>query len=79
MGTIALLVVGPFFGWEIALVLGSSLLAIAVLAAFAGSLLPMLAKRIGIDPAVVSAPIISTLVDASGLIIYFCFAKIILT
>ena len=79
LGTIALLVVGPFFGWEIALVLGSSLLAIAVLAAFAGSLLPMLAKRIGIDPAVVSAPIISTLVDASGLIIYFCFAKIILT
>lgn len=79
LGAIALVVVGPFFGWDIALILGSSLLSIAVLAAFAGSLLPMLAKRIGIDPAVVSAPIISTLVDASGLIIYFCFARIVLT
>jgi magnesium transporter len=38
----------------------------------------MLAKRIGIDPAVVSAPIISTLVDASGLVIYFYFASIVL-
>lgn len=79
LGAISLLVVGPLFGWEIAFILGSSLLSIAILAAFAGSLLPMLAKRIGIDPAVVSAPIISTLVDASGLIIYFCFASIVLT
>lgn len=79
LGTIALLAVGPFFGWEIGFILGSSLLAIAVLAAFTGSLLPMLAKRVGIDPAVVSAPIISTLVDASGLIIYFCFARLLLT
>lgn len=79
LGTIALLAVGPFFGWEIGFILGSSLLSIAVLAAFTGSLLPMLAKRIGIDPAVVSAPIISTLVDASGLIIYFCFARLLLT
>jgi magnesium transporter len=78
LGTIALIVVGPFFGWEIAFILGCSLLSVAVLAAFAGSLLPMLAKRIGIDPAVVSAPIISTLVDASGLVIYFYFASIVL-
>jgi len=78
LGTIAMLVVGPFFGWKIALILGSSLLSIAVLAAFTGSLLPMLAKRVGIDPAVVITPIISTLVDASGLIIYFCFARLIL-
>ncbi len=79
LGAIAFFVVGPFLGWEIAFILGISLLSIALLAAFAGSLLPMLAKRIGIDPAVVSAPIISTLVDASGLIIYFCFASIVLT
>ncbi len=77
LGFIAIIVVGPLFGWDIAFILGSSLLSIAVLAAFAGSLLPMLAKRIGIDPAVVSAPIISTLVDASGLIIYFCIASIV--
>ncbi|HEX3020480.1 MAG TPA: magnesium transporter [Chitinispirillaceae bacterium] len=77
LGTIALPIVGFIFGWDIAVVLGSSLLSIAVLAALAGSLLPMVAKRIGIDPAVVSAPIISTLVDASGLIIYFFIASIV--
>ena len=78
LGAIAFPVVGTFFGWDIAMVLSLSLLSIATLAAFAGSGLPMLAKRIGIDPAVVSAPIISTLVDASGLIIYFLIAKWIL-
>ncbi|NLG15957.1 MAG: magnesium transporter [Fibrobacter sp.] len=78
LGALSLPVVGPFFGWDMAVVLGSSLLSIATLAAFAGSVLPMFAKRIGIDPAVVSAPIISTLVDASGLIIYFLIAKAIL-
>ncbi len=79
MGAIALVAVGAFWGWEIGLILGSSLLSIDMLAAFVGSLFPMLAKRKGIDPAVVSAPIISTLVDASGLIIYFCFARNILS
>lgn len=78
LGAIAFPIVGTFFGWDIAMVLSLSLLSIATLAAFAGSGLPMLAKRIGIDPAVVSAPIISTLVDASGLIIYFLIAKWIL-
>ncbi len=78
LGALSLPVVGPFFGWDMAVVLGSSLLSIATLAAFAGSVLPMFAKRIGIDPAVVSAPIISTLVDASGLIIYFLIAKAVL-
>lgn len=35
----------------------------------------MLAKRVGIDPAVVSAPLITTLVDATGLILYFLIAR----
>lgn len=78
MGSISLPVVGPFFGWDIAFVLSLSLLLIAILASFAGSALPMIAKRVGIDPAVVSSPIISTLVDASGLIIYFLIANIII-
>jgi magnesium transporter len=38
----------------------------------------LLAKRVGVDPAVVSAPVITTLVDATGLIIYFAFAITIL-
>jgi magnesium transporter len=43
-----------------------------------GSLLPLLARRLGFDPAVMSAPFISTLVDASGLILYFLIAKAVL-
>ncbi|HON11370.1 MAG TPA: magnesium transporter [Chitinispirillaceae bacterium] len=78
MGAISFPVVGPFFGWDIAAVLAASLLSIASLASFAGSILPMFAKRIGIDPAVMSAPVISTLVDASGLVIYFLIARMIL-
>lgn len=78
LGVIGFIPVGFLFSWDIAIILSTSLLAIATLAALSGSLLPMIAKKIGIDPAVVSAPIISTLVDTSGLIIYFQIARIIL-
>jgi magnesium transporter len=43
-----------------------------------GSILPMLALRFGIDPAIVSGPVMSTMVDATGLFIYFTIAGIIL-
>jgi magnesium transporter len=66
------------FGLDIAFVLLLSMLSISALAAVVGSMLPMVAKRIHIDPAVVSAPMISTLVDASGLVIYFLIAKTVL-
>jgi magnesium transporter len=78
LAIIALLPVGLIFNWDISIVLFLALISISTLAAVAGSVLPMTAKRIGIDPAVVSAPIISTLVDASGLIIYFLIAKAVL-
>jgi magnesium transporter len=65
-------------GVRIATVLALSLVGICTLAATAGALMPMLAKRIGIDPAVVSAPFITTTVDASGLVIYFLIAKLLL-
>lgn len=64
---------------RIAAVLGLSLIAICTLAATAGALMPMLAKRVGIDPAVVSAPFITTTVDATGLVIYFLVAKALLS
>lgn len=65
-------------GARIATVLAVSLIGICTLAATAGALMPMLAKRIGIDPAVVSAPFITTTVDATGLVIYFLVAKLVL-
>jgi magnesium transporter len=43
-----------------------------------GSLVPILAQRFGVDPAVFSAPMITTLVDATGLVIYFQIAKLVL-
>ncbi|MHB1562183.1 MAG: magnesium transporter, partial [Isosphaeraceae bacterium] len=43
-----------------------------------GAMVPILARRLGIDPAVVSAPLISTLVDATGLVIYYSVAMVIL-
>jgi magnesium transporter len=54
----------------LALVVGLALPSIVIWATIVGSLLPIAAKRIGIDPALMSAPFISTLVDATGLIIY---------
>ncbi len=43
-----------------------------------GSLIPLAAERFGIDPTVLSAPLITTLVDATGLVIYFRIAKAVL-
>jgi magnesium transporter len=63
---------------RIAGVLSLSLIGICALAATAGALMPMLAKRVGIDPAVVSAPFITTTVDATGLVIYFLVARALL-
>ena len=78
LGTIAFPIVGVVFGWQFAGVVSLTLLAICSWASFAGGLLPVLARQAGIDPAVVSAPLITTLVDATGLIIYFLIARTLL-
>ncbi len=63
---------------RMAAVLALSLFGVCLLAATTGALMPMLAKRVGIDPAVVSTPFITTVVDATGLIIYFLVAHALL-
>ncbi|RCK72083.1 MAG: Mg/Co/Ni transporter MgtE / CBS domain [Ignavibacteriae bacterium] len=45
---------------------------------FAGSMLPILLKKLGLDPAVSSAPFVATIVDVTGIVIYFSVASIIL-
>jgi magnesium transporter len=65
---------GPTFG----AVIGLALLGICVWANVVGALVPLLAKRFNIDPALVSAPLISTLVDATGLCIFYTIAIILL-
>jgi magnesium transporter len=52
--------------------------AICIWSTTVGSLIPILAQRFGVDPAVLSAPFITTLGDATGLVIYFTIAKFIL-
>lgn len=67
-----------FFDADIATIVSVTLVAICTWATLAGSTLPLLARRVGVDPAVVSAPLITTLVDGSGLLIYFMVAKAVL-
>lgn len=68
--------------WEpsaaLALTVAVSILALVLWATGVGSLLPLVASRLGIDPALVSGPLMSTLVDATGLFIYFTIARLIL-
>jgi magnesium transporter len=62
----------------LALTISLSILAIVIWANLLGAVLPTLAVRLKIDPTVVSGPVMSTLVDATGLFIYFSIAKITL-
>ncbi len=59
-------------------VIGLAILFICIWANSVGAVVPVLARRAGIDPAVVSAPLISTLVDATGLVIYYTTAILLL-
>jgi magnesium transporter len=63
---------------QIATVLALALVVVCTLATTAGSLTPMVARRLGVDPAVVSAPFITTFVDATGLVVYFLVARAVL-
>jgi len=62
----------------VALTVAISLVGIVTFGSVAGSLLPFALKRVGFDPASASAPFIATLVDVSGLVIYFSIASVIL-
>ncbi len=68
---------GPYW-LLVALTVGIALIGIVLWGSLAGSMLPFLLRRIGLDPATSSAPFVATLVDVSGLIIYFTVAAIIL-
>ncbi len=62
----------------IALTVATSLVGIVTFGSVVGSMLPFLLKRVGFDPASASAPFIATLVDVTGLVIYFSVASLIL-
>ena len=67
-----------FTGFDVALVVGISLLLICLLGALIGGLSPLAAKKLNIDPALVAAPVVTTVVDVLGLVIYFLVASAML-
>lgn len=71
----------PAFGEHyirIGLVVGCSLIGVVLWGTLMGSMLPLLLKRLGADPAASSTPFVATLVDVTGLVIYFSFAIVFL-
>lgn len=67
-----------FFYWQVSSVIGFSLIGVVVFGCMLGSMLPFTLKLLGLDPAVSSAPLVSTMVDVTGLMIYFSIAHLIL-
>jgi magnesium transporter len=75
-----------WFGWQdysghpylIGLTVWGSLIGVVMFGSLVGSMLPFILRKLGFDPASASAPFVATLVDVTGLIIYFTVASIIL-
>ena len=73
--------VGGIYGeyWlSVAFVVSFSLIGVVMWGTLSGSMLPLLLKRLNLDPATSSAPFVATLVDVTGLVIYFTFAHLLL-
>lgn len=62
----------------IAFTIGCSLIGVVMFGTLAGSMLPFILRRCGLDPASASAPFVATIVDVTGLVIYFSVASVIL-
>jgi magnesium transporter len=62
----------------IAITVGMALVGVVTFGTMVGSMLPFLFRRIGFDPASASAPFVATLVDVTGLVIYFTVALVVL-
>jgi magnesium transporter len=64
---------------SISITVGCTLIGVVLWGTLCGSMLPMILKRFGADPAVSSAPFVATLVDVTGLVIYFSVAFMVLS
>jgi len=65
-------------GYELALVIGLTMVVLAIMSNLVGAALPFVFKRLRIDPAVASGPLITTVADTVGLVIYFTIARMVL-
>jgi magnesium transporter len=66
------------YHWLVALTVGTALVGVVLWGTLSGAMLPFLLRRCGLDPATSSAPFVATLVDVTGLLIYFNVALFIL-
>lgn len=64
--------------WRIGATVALSLVGVVLFGTLSGSTLPFLLRRLGFDPASASAPFVATLVDVTGLVIYFSVARVVL-
>lgn len=64
--------------WLVGFTVAASLIGVVTFGTLAGSLLPFLLRRLGFDPASACAPFVATLVDVTGLVIYFSMASLIM-
>jgi magnesium transporter len=85
LGLVRVLIAGHFapevYGPHLGLIgatLATTILAVVLWGSLCGSMLPLLLRRLGLDPATSSAPFVATLVDVTGLVIYFGAAVFIL-
>ena len=69
---------GDFSLWYIALIVALALLCTVIIAKALGCLLPLVAKKIGFDPALMASPLITTIVDFTSLSVYFGIATVVL-
>lgn len=79
MGVVGYLRVGLPEGFQVGLVVGATIVCVSLWSATVAAMLPLVLDKLGVDPAVVSAPLISTFVDATGLLIYMTIAGLLLT
>ena len=79
MGIVGYLRVGLPEGFQIGLVVGATIVCVSLWSATVAAMLPLILDKLGVDPAVVSAPLISTFVDATGLLIYMTIAGLLLS
>lgn len=79
LGAAGFVVASIFYGTAVGVVIGLTLLAVCTLAATVGGAMPLAAKALRADPAVFSNPFITTFVDATGLVIYFLIARVVLS
>jgi len=83
---VARVLIWQYMGWHdfgqfpilVALTIGFALVGVVTFGSLAGAMLPFLLRRFGLDPASASAPFVATLVDVTGLVIYFTVALVIL-